>query len=210
MSLDYLMKSWVEAGCGLPSRRQGVPRPDTARLEEQMEDLARYFRGYAYTSRTRIGGVPLVSIRFSRRGLGREGVARGIIAVGNAAVGVVAIGAVSLGIFSFGALSLGVLAVGAGAVGVVSLGALAVGAAAFGSCAIGVYAAGVAAVGRKIAVGAAAAAETAVGQEAVGQHTLLWGSGLGREEVEAFLLTQHPGLWRPLLRALSFFGGHIQ
>ena len=88
---------------------------------------------------------------------------------------------------------------------------VAVGGGALGVTAVGVYAAGVSACALKIAVGvAAASADTAVGKEANAVHTLLWGSGLTREEVEAFLLAHHDGLWRPLVRLLSFFGAHIQ
>ena len=102
------------------------------------------------------------------------------------------------------------IALGALAAGVGALGAVAVGAAAFGSCAVGVYAGGVAAVGKEIAVGVAAMGETAVGQEAAGEHVLLWGSGLTRPEVESFLRSCHPGLWQPLLDALTFLGAHIK
>lgn len=203
VSVDYLVKEWLEEP---ETARNG----DTARLEEQVEDLTRYFRGYSFTSRTRVFGVPLISIRFARRRLGRDGVARGVIAVGNAAVGVVAIGAASLGVVSVGAFSAGLLALGALAVGVGALGAVSVGLVALGSCAVGVWSGGVAAVGQQIAVGVAAAAETAVGKDAVGQQVLLWGGGLSRSQVEAFLLEHHPDLWRPLLRTLSFFGAHIQ
>lgn len=52
--------------------------------------------------------------------------------------------------------------------------------------------------------------ETAVGQEAAGEHVLLWGSGLTRPEVESFLRSCHPGLWQPLLDALTFLGAHIK
>ena len=87
---------------------------------------------------------------------------------------------------------------------------MAVGAAAFGSCAVGIYAGGVAAVGKEIAVGVAAMGETAVGQEAVGEHVLLWGSGLTRPEVESCLRSCHPGLWQPLMDALTILGAHIK
>ena len=75
---------------------------------------------------------------------------------------------------------------------------------AIGLSAIGVYAVGVAAKGLKIAVGVAASGETAVGREAAGIHILLWRDGPSWGEVEAFLLSHHPGSWRPLLR---FLGG---
>ena len=201
VSVDYLVKDWVDEEAGA----------NTERLEETVADLARYMKGYAYDSKTRVFGIPLVSIRLTRHGLfGRESVAKGIIAIGNAAVGVVALGAASVGAFSWGAVSVGVLSIGALAAGVCSLGALAVGVAAFGSAAVGVYAGGVAAVGDQIAVGVVAMGQTAIGQEATGQHTLLWGNGLTAVQVEQFLKEHHPDLWEPLLRLFSFLGAHIQ
>ena len=217
IALSDLFHVTVDA---LVKDRLDLPDPDqaghmeenrAARLEAKMDDLTRYMRGYSYDSKTQLFGLPLVSIRLTRRGFwGRDSVARGIIAIGNAAVGVVAIGAYSVGILSIGALSVGLLSLGALAAGVGALGAVAVGAAAFGSCAVGVYAGGVAAVGKEIAVGVAAMGETAVGQEAEGEHVLLWGSGLTRPEVESFLRSCHPGLWQPLLDALTFLGAHIK
>lgn len=201
VSVDYLVKDWVEEEASANDER----------LEETVADLARYMKGYTYDSKTRVFGIPLVSIRLTRHGLfGSESVAKGIIAIGNAAVGVVALGAASVGAFSLGAFSVGVLSIGALAAGACSLGALAVGVAAFGSAAVGVYAGGVAAVGDQIAVGVAAMGQTAIGQEATGQHTLLWGNGLAAVQVEQFLKEHHPDLWEPLLRLFSFLGAHIQ
>nr|WP_317325609.1 helix-turn-helix transcriptional regulator [uncultured Flavonifractor sp.] len=61
---------------------------------------------YEYRSKRTLFGLPLVHIRFGRRGMG---VAKGVLAVGNFAVGVVALGSVSLGVVSVGGLSLGLL-----------------------------------------------------------------------------------------------------
>ena len=103
VSVDYLVKDWVEEEAGANAER----------LEETVADLARYMKGYTYDSKTRVFGIPLVSIRLTRHGLfGRESVAKGIIAIGNAAVGVVALGAASVGAFSLGAFSVGVLSIG--------------------------------------------------------------------------------------------------
>lgn len=209
VSMDVLVKEGLDMADGaLNAELAG--RDSSARLREQMDDLVRYFHGYSFDSRTRVFGIPLISIRFTRCRFGRGSVAKGILAIGNAAVGVIAIGAVSMGVFSFGALSVGVLAMGAGAVGLGAFGALAVGLVAFGSCAVGLYAGGVAAVGREIAVGVAALGKTAIGQEAAGENVLLWNNGLTRAQAESFLLARHPDLWRPLLKALSFLGAHIQ
>lgn len=202
VSVDYLVKDYLES-------EPSAAGADTARLKERVEDLVQYFRGYAYDSKTRLFGLPLVSIRITRRGF-RGGVAKGILAIGNAAIGVVAIGAVAVGGVSLGAFSVGLLALGALAAGGAAVGALAVGLAAFGSCAVGVWSGGVAAMGQEIAVGVAALGKTAVGQDAMGEHVLLWGSGLTAGEVEAFLRLHHPDLWQPLLKALSFLGSAIK
>ena len=143
--------------------------------------------------------------------MAKEDVARGVIAIGNTAVGVVALGLVSVGLVSFGCVALGLLALGAVAAGPLAFGVCAMGYLAMGVCAIGVYAGGVCAVGSEIAVGmAAASAGMAVGCEADAPHVLLWGNGLSRGEVETFLLTHHPNLWKPLVRLLSWMGGNLQ
>ena len=183
VSVDYLVKDYLEE----PAREPEMDQTQARRLEEKVDDLTRYVRGtvYAYDSKARVLGIPLVSVRigFSRhQRLSREDVARGIIAIGNAAVGVVAIGLISVGLVSMGLLAAGMLA----------LGAVAFGAAAFGIAAMGIVALGVSA-----------------GQEASGTHILLWGSGLTASEVEAFLRTHCPELWGPLLRILTVLGAHI-
>ena len=103
IALSDLFHVTVDA---LVKDRLDLPDPDqaghmeenrAARLEAKMDDLTRYMRGYSYDSKTQLFGLPLVSIRLTRRGFwGRDSVARGIIAIGNAAVGVVAIACVSL------------------------------------------------------------------------------------------------------------------
>ena len=124
IALSDLFHVTVDA---LVKDRLDLPDPDqpghmeenpAARLEAKMDDLAQYMRGYAYDSKMQLFGLPLVSIRLTRRGFwGRDSVAKGIIAIGNAAVGVVAIGACSVGILSIGALSMGLLSLGALAAG---------------------------------------------------------------------------------------------
>ena len=155
-------------------------------------------RGYRYDSKTRIFGLPLVSIRFGfvRNGkLSMDNTAKGIIAIGNCAIGVLAMGILSLGIVAGGLAAFGVAALGYLALGV---------------SAVGVYAGGVAAIAAKIAVAVSAVAPTAVGEFASGSHVLLWGDGLTAPEVQTFLLEHHPDLWRPLLRLLTEIGAHIK
>lgn len=211
ISLDYLVKDYMEE-----SEQAGESGPDTARLEQKVDDLTRYVKGpfYAYDSKARICGLPLVSIRVGvvrRQQMSWENVAKGVFAIGNVAVGVVSLGLISVGLLSMGCIALGFLALGVIAMGALSLGVVALGLLAFGVCAMGTYAGGVCAVGSKIAVGVAAAAgETAVGCDADAAHVLLWGNGLSREEVEAFLQLHHPDLWRPLLRFFSALGANIK
>lgn len=211
VSVDYLVKDYLEE-----PEQKAEESTDTARLEQKVDDLTRYVKGtfYAYDSRTRICGLPLVSIRVGfvrHQRLAWENVARGVFAIGNAAIGVVSLGLVSVGLLSFGCIALGLLALGVVAMGALSLGVVALGLLAFGVCAMGLYAGGVCAVGSKIAVGVAAAAEeTAVGYDADAANVLLWGSGLSRGEVEAFLQAHHPNLWKPLLRFFGILGANIK
>lgn len=209
VSVDYLVKDNLEE----PEHPEAPP--STVKLEEQVEEISRYFRGWSWfwDSKTRIFGLPLVSVRLHLRPhlMRNRDAAKGIIAIGNIALGAVALGALSVGAVSIGALSVGLLAVGALAFGLAALGPVAIGLLAFGPVAIGLwYAGGVAALGGKIAVGVAAVGETAVGYDATGKHVLLWGDGLTRVEVEAFLLEHHSNLWKPLLKLLTLFGANIK
>lgn len=211
VSVDYLVKDYME------ETEFPVPEtsPSTAKLEEQVEEISRYFRGWSWfwESKARIFGLPLVSVRLRLRPhlMQSHDAARGIIAIGNIAVGVVALGALSVGAVSIGAMSAGLLAAGALAFGLAALGPVAIGLLAVGPVALGLwYAGGVAALGGKIAVGVAAVGETAVGYDAAGKHLLLWGDGLTQAEVETFLLEHHPGLWKPLLKLLALFGANIK
>ena len=215
VSVDYLVKDRMEEAEPVPADG-GLSDQQAARLEQKVDDLARCVKGtvYAYDSRTRVLGLPLVSVRIGfarRRRMSREDVALGVIAIGNAAVGVVSLGLVSVGVVSVGGVALGLLALGLAAVGPLALGVAALGYLAFGVSAIGAYSGGVSAVGSEIAVGVAAASGgAAVGCEASAPSVLLWGDGLSRAEVERFLLECRPGLWRPLLRVLSGIGAHIR
>lgn len=213
VSVDYLVKDRLEEPESL-SESPAAPS-STSKLEEQVEEISRYFRGWTWfwDSKIRICGLPLVSVRFHLRPhmMRSCDAAKGVVAIGNIAVGVVALGALSVGVLSIGALSAGLLAIGALAFGLAALGPVAVGLLAFGPVALGLwYAGGVTALGGKIAVGVAAVGETAVGYDAAGKHILLWGNGLTGAEVEAFLLEHHPGLWRPILKLLSLFGSNIK
>ena len=208
VSVDYLVKDYVEEPA--PPEKGGT---SMARLEEQVEEISRYFRAWEWNSQTKLFGLPLVSVCFCfyPHMLRCRKTAKGIIAIGNIAIGDVALGLLSTGLISIGALSVGLFALGALAFGVAALGPVAIGLLAFGPVAVGLwYAGGVAALAGKIAVGVAAVGDTAVGYHAVGKNVLLWGDGLTGAQVESFLLEHHPDLWRPLLRFLTAVGANIK
>ena len=189
VSVDYLVKDWMEEPDNPCGGSGEISSKQADRLEKKVDELTNYVKGrvYRYDSKTRIFGLPLVSIRFGfvRNGkLSMDNTAKGIIAIGNCAIGVVAIGIVGVGLFTFGVLAMGML----------SLGIVAGGLAAFGVAALG-----------DLALGG-----SAVGEFASGSHVLLWGDGLTAPEVQTFLLEHHPDLWRPLLRLLTEIGAHIK
>ena len=214
VSVDYLVKDYLEE----PESADGgddLSAQQAVRLEKKVDELTNYVKGrvYRFDSKTRIFGLPLVSIRFGfvRNGkLSMDNVARGIIAIGNAAIGVVAIGIVGVGLFTFGVVGLGLLSLGIVAAGLGAFGVMALGYLALGVSAVGVYAGGVAAIAAKIAAAVSAVAPTAIGEHASGSHVLLWGDGLTAPEVRAFLLEHHPDLWQPLLDLFSSLGAHIK
>lgn len=166
VSLDYLVT-------GQEARAASEPAPTTI-----VNNYYSCFQ-YEYKSKRTLFGLPLVHIRFGRRGLG---VAKGIIAIGNCAVGVIALGGFSLGLISVGGLSLGLLlslggwalgglAMGGFAIGLVALGGAAVGLFAMGGGAFGMYAVGGGAFASEIAIGGSAHAPLAIGQAAEGART---------------------------------------
>ena len=215
VSVDYLVKDWMDSPEEPGSRGEDLSAQQAERLEKKVDELTNYVKGrvYRFDSRTRIFGLPLVSVRFGfvrNATFSKDNVARGIIAIGNAAVGVVAIGIVGVGLFTFGVVGLGLLSLGIVAAGLGAFGVAALGYLALGVSAVGVYTGGVAAIAAKIAVAVSAVAPTAVGEFASGSHVLLWGDGLTASEVRAFLLEHHPDLWQPLLDLFASLGAHIK
>ena len=196
VSLDYLV------------REQEPRSEDTARLEEKLDRLTQYVSGYEYTSKTKVFGIPLVSIRLSKnRTIGRDSTAKGIIAIGNVAIGVFSLGAVSIGVVSIGGIALGLIVLVA--FGVLAFGALAIGIIACGVSAIGIYSTGVASVGKEIAVGIEARGKTAIGESAIGRNRLLLRKGVTEQQIELFLGKHHPRLWGVLREWISFVGTHM-
>ena len=99
VSVDYLVKDWMEEPDNPCGGSGEISSKQAGRLEKKVDELTNYVKGrvYRYDSKTRIFGLPLVSIRFGfvRNGkLSMDNTAKGIIAIGNCAIGVVAIGIV--------------------------------------------------------------------------------------------------------------------
>lgn len=219
VSVDYLVKDYIEDEAGNGGDKEsdssaggnssGQIGYNNLKLEQTVDEIRSYMRGYEFTSKTKIAGIPLVSIRLSRR-LGKGSVAKGIIAIGNVSVGVISIGLVSAGVFSFGCLALGVLALGAMAVGIAAFGAAALGILTVGSAAAGIYAGGVAVYGSEIAVGVAAWGKTVIGESTKGVHQLQYYDGIAESVIRNFLTEHHPGLWKPLLDFFTMIGMNIK
>lgn len=215
VSVDYLVKDYIEDK-GRDDAVNDGPAPsgktysnsDPSELEAKVDEIRSYIRGYQYTSKTKIAGIPLVSIKLSRK-MGKDCVAKGIIAIGNISVGIISLGLVSAGVISVGCITAGLLALGAMAVGFAALGAVAVGILAFGTAAIGIYAGGVAVYGSQIAVGVAARGKTVIGESAQGINQLHYYKGITEEIIRNFLLENHPKLWNPLLEAFTSLGQNI-
>lgn len=190
VSVDYLVKDYHEE----EQKRESVSVYDNSRLEAKVDEIRNYYKGFEYTSRTNIAGIPLVSVRLSRR-MDKSAVAKGIIAIGNISVGVVSIGLLSIGGLSIGPVAVGVCAAGALALGGIALGAVAIGLMAFGTAAIGLYAGGVAVCGKEVAVGVAACGETVLGRSINGVHELQYYPEITDGEIRNFLVQHKPGLW---------------
>lgn len=146
VSVDYLVKDQLE----MPE--VSAAEPARQPLEAKVDALSRQAQEnfgsvFCYTSRKKLFGLPLLSIRFGHaRHPNRENTAIGVVAIGNFSLGIVSIGLISAGILSLGLIALGVVALGC-----VSLGAaLAVGVTALGTTAIGITAYGVTTIGSNI------------------------------------------------------------
>lgn len=195
-------------------REEAVPetsapvQADSA-VAEELREIKHYLKHqgpYEYVSKTRIWGLPLVHVKFSRFSR-TPGIAKGIIAIGDVALGLISIGGFALGIFSLGGISLGLLlSLGGLALGAFALGGAAVGIVAFGGAAIGVYAFGGAAIASELAVGGAAVGRVAVGSAPQGDYTMV-ADRVTREQIVQFILQHVSGFPESVARLLSLFGG---
>lgn len=213
VSVDYLVKDYIEE-----DRAASIENDDSHRqaeygnseLEAKVDEIRSYMKGYQFTSKTKICGIPLVSIKLSRRLGGKDSVAKGIIAIGNISVGIISIGLLSVGVFSLGCIAAGLLAIGAMAVGIAALGAVAAGIAAFGTVAVGIYAGGVAVYGAQIAAGVAAKGHTVIGESINGVNQLKYYEGIPADVIREFLMEHHPKLWNPLRELFVALGTAIK
>jgi hypothetical protein len=128
--------------------------------------------GKRFNSRTRVFGLPLISIASGPHGKEKRGHAKGIIAIGDIATGFVAFGGVSRGIFTFGGFSIGAVSFGGVTLGLLlALGGLAIGGVTTGGFGIGGYANGGMACGF-IAEGGMAMGYYARGGSAIGKFVV--------------------------------------
>lgn len=221
VSVDYLVKDGMEkdfsgryAGAAGEVQESAASdcntELDSRKIAEAVDNMNRYLKGYSYTSKTKLFGIPLVSVRLTRHGrLTKDSVAKGIIAIGNIAVGVISIGGFSIGLLSFGIIAAGLLALGIVGLGVVAFGVVAMGLLALGITVIGVYAGGVVALGKELAAGVVVLGGNAIGREADGLRVLQYYHGIPAETVREFITQGCPKLWAPVRELFVFLATHI-
>jgi hypothetical protein len=114
---------------------------------------------FEFRSKASLLGLPLVHIRFCRRGPGRRLPTTGWISAGDVAFGVIAaFGRIAVAPLGLGIVGIGLVAWGACGLGVFATGGLAFGGWAFGGIAIGWHALGALSLGWRTAMGGWAAA----------------------------------------------------
>ena len=64
VSVDYLVKDSMEEDF-FKEISSNIYSMENTRLEEKMDELSRYVKGYQFTSKRHIKGIPLVSIRLA-------------------------------------------------------------------------------------------------------------------------------------------------
>ena len=165
---------------------------------------------YEYSSKTKIGTLPLVCISI---GIGAK-TARGFLAIGNVSIGVISIGLVALGGFALGLVALGAIALGCVAaglfsaagisLGIIAIGGVAVGIFSLGGISVGVAAVGGVAIGGQVATGGLAIAPAAMGivTKADVSLSLIDINELmstQREQFSALIYEKFPNIWQPFV-----------
>lgn len=210
VSIDFLLKGSDKESTNIDGELRG--------LAEGIREITGGDSGYFYESRTKLFGLPLVSINISgfryRWGFYRRKLrhARGILAVGDVATGVVSVGIFSAGIISIGVIAAGLLTLAILGVGLLCFGIMALGLFSMGVVSIGYIAAGVASMGYKfsygvaalskeLALGVAACADTAIGTEGVGgTNTMLYTAETAVSELRTFLKSARPDMSEKLVQ----------
>ena len=209
VSVDYLVREDAAPVCQEADLAvASAASPLDSGVAEDLKEIRHYLKRqgpYEFVSSTRILGLPLVHVKFSRFSR-TPGVAKGIIAIGDVAFGVISIGGLALGLVSIGGFALGLLlALGGLALGGLVFGGVCIGMVAVGGVAIGVYAFGGAAVASELAVGGAAVGRVAIGDAAQGDYTLHVHQA-SREMIVQFITQHVPNMPESLSRLISLAG----
>lgn len=149
---DILSQLEDHQGVGKPEEIMGSPQEVAKEFIDNIDSSEIISTSYKrivrqYQSQSTLLGIPIISIN-----CGSNGVAKGIIAIGDYAVGIVSIGGASLGILSIGGLSAGIFSIGGGAIALLA----AVGGVAISS----LFSVGGCAIAYEIAIGGLAVANT--------------------------------------------------
>ena len=192
--IDMLAEKELDYGDVIPEEVMGP----AIEMAKELSGNDKLVASKDYISSIRIFGLPLVHI--SKR---RNGVAKGIIAMGSIAIGVISIGGISVGVFSLGGLSVGLLALGGGAIGYSAIGGVAI-----------AYeiAIGGAAIANNLAIGGFALAnEIAIGGSTVGKLMMYSNdfkplSGLDEGQYQAFKSTYQADFYRAYQEMYPKFG----
>ncbi|HVW22066.1 MAG TPA: RNA polymerase sigma factor [Opitutaceae bacterium] len=169
---------------------------------------------FEYRSAAAFLGLPLVHVRFCRRGAGRRRPVRAWIALGDIALGgLVAFGGVAVAPFALGMLGVGLVSWGCVGVGLCAIGGLAFGAGACGGIAVGWDAAGAISLAWHAALGGWALAHDYAQGRTLSYAVLPRGADAWaiRREIEGFgLFIQRSMRWMSLVWVASVaFNWHI-
>lgn len=197
--LNHIQIKSLETGEEDPWKLMGDPYEVAKEFGENMDskyDNRYYYSEYEYKSKTRVFGIPLIHINSRRNGLAK---------------GIIAIGGLSIGLISFGGLSIGLLIALGGLSG--SLGF------AMGGAAFGYYMAiGGAAIAQHFAMGGYAQANVAIGDTVKGIVSLFKTKGTGNVllkapvDIKEFSKAVHdfyPNIDRITFKIINFFASNM-
>lgn len=207
--LNHIQIKSVETGEEDPWKLMGDPYEVAKEFRENMEsnnDYRYYYPAHEYKSETRVFGIPLIHINNRRNGL-----AKGIIAIGGVSIGVISLGGVSFGLISFGGFSVGLLIALGGFAG--SLGFAA------GGAAFGYYMAiGGLAIAQHFAMGGYAQANVAIGDVVKGIVSVYKTKGTGDillktpvkiQEFTNAVRNLYPNIDKLTFKIINFFASNM-